>query len=128
MLTRWCGWILPDAETIAFRSRVLMASTLTDVPSWRLNLMLTNTIAPRTTAIPAPIRIFLFRLILIPGGFAPPDPPTRALARRFAGALRARGSLAVARSLIFAFDPEVSTRTVYAPRLLNTAITIAMTP
>src|SRR4029079_15145344 len=29
-----------------------------------------------------------------PGGFAPPDPPTRVLARRFAGSLRPRGSLA----------------------------------
>src|SRR6185503_3611572 len=28
------------------------------------------------------------------GGFAPPDPPTRVLARRFAGSLRPRGSLA----------------------------------
>src|SRR5689334_9287499 len=31
----------------------------------------------------------------LPGGFAPPDPPTGALARRFAGSLRSRGWLAV---------------------------------
>jgi hypothetical protein len=38
-------------------------------------------------------------IIFTPGGFAPPDPPTRSLARRFAGALRSRDSLAAARSL-----------------------------
>src|SRR5690349_18857651 len=32
------------------------------------------------------------------GGFAPPHPPTRSRARRAAGALRSRGSLAIARS------------------------------
>src|SRR5215471_18922272 len=32
--------------------------------------------------------------IIFAGGFAPPHPPTRSLARRFAGALRSRGSLA----------------------------------
>src|ERR1043165_6436281 len=31
--------------------------------------------------------------LYLPGGFAPPDPPTRALARRFAGSLRSRGSV-----------------------------------
>src|SRR5258708_5604823 len=34
-----------------------------------------------------------------PGGFAPPAPPTRSLARRFAGSLRSRGSPAAPRSL-----------------------------
>ena len=36
-----------------------------------------------------------------PRGFAPPDPPARSLARRFAGALRSRGSLAwLARGIV----------------------------
>jgi hypothetical protein len=33
MFTSRCGWILPEAETIACRSRFWIASTLTATPS-----------------------------------------------------------------------------------------------
>ena len=36
MLTKRFGWILPDAETIAFRSRFWMDSVFTATPSTRL--------------------------------------------------------------------------------------------
>src|SRR5688500_18550608 len=51
-----------------------------------------------------------FRAIFYPGGFAPPDPPTRALARRFAGSLRSRGSLAALVSLPGGFAPPASAK------------------
>ena len=41
---------------------------------------------------------WLSRTSRLPGDFAPPDPPARALARRFAGSRRSRGSLAALRS------------------------------
>src|SRR5438876_11575946 len=40
------------------------------------------------------------RTLVSSEGLRPSDSPTRALARRFAGALRSRGSLAIARSLV----------------------------
>jgi uncharacterized membrane protein YfcA len=42
--------------------------------------------------------LLLYRFFFSTEGLRPSDSPTRALARRFGGALRARGSLAVARS------------------------------
>src|SRR5262249_52339413 len=61
-----------------------------------------------------------------PGGFAPPDPPTLALARRFAGALRARGSLAVARSLIGVYRSFFASVTqMGSPALPQTSIAVS---
>ena len=40
MLTSRFGWILPDADTIASRSRFLIVSMWTVTPSSRLNLTL----------------------------------------------------------------------------------------
>src|SRR5262245_46040362 len=54
MLTRRLGWILPDADTIASRSRVLTVSVVTVTPFSRLKYRLAPTMAAatRTTAIP----------------------------------------------------------------------------
>src|SRR5215207_6924724 len=48
--------------------------------------------ASASTAIRIATR-FISSLQFLPGGFAPPDPLARSLARRFVGALRSRGSL-----------------------------------
>ncbi len=47
--------------------------------------------------------LFLF----LPRGFAPPDPPTRSLARGFARSRRSRASLRYARSRVFVFLPRL---------------------
>ena len=69
MLTERFGWILPEAETIASRSRVLIASALTVTPSTRLNLKLANAIAPRMTTIPTPMSSFFLPVMPPPSDF-----------------------------------------------------------
>ena len=68
MLTNFFGWILPDAETSASRSRDLIVSTLTVTPSTRLNLKLAKAIAPRMTTTPAPISSFFLPVMPPPSG------------------------------------------------------------
>jgi hypothetical protein len=62
-----------------------------------------------------------------PGGFAPPGPPTRSLARRFAGALRSRGSLAYARSLLINRRPVVC-RLAWTARLRSDPLELPISP
>ena len=69
ILTDRFGWILPDAETSASRSRALTPSTLTVTPSTRLNLKLANAMAPRMTTIPTPMSSFFVPVMPPPSDF-----------------------------------------------------------
>src|SRR5262245_35813098 len=59
MLTVVRAWILPDAETMASRSRFWTFSMVTSLPGSRLSQTLPATAPPRTTATTEPMMTFL---------------------------------------------------------------------
>ena len=80
MLTRLFGWIFPDADTTASRSRALMTSVVTDRPVSRLYQRLAATTAAPTRRTPSAMKIFR-RFIYAPDNADRKAAITRAITR-----------------------------------------------